>query len=208
MGQIVTLEEVKAFMQITNTASDALLDVYIGFIESELEAVVDMPLGQNTYTEVLTYEQSTFDRTNQTYLDAQLDSPQLFIKNVPIANLTLVHGDVTVSAASYVLDTDSGVMELTTQLSRPTATYVAGYTTSSAPANLKGVVELGVTSLFSNNTAAVQNGGNVKSKSIKHFSVTYGNEQTGYVTQQNGELVKNYIASNMHILKRYQRVWV
>lgn len=65
---------------------------------------------------------------------------------------------------------------------------------------------MGVASLFNNNTAAKQGSGNVQSKKIKDFSVTYGNNQNSYVQNANGQLVKTYLASNQHIINRYTNV--
>jgi hypothetical protein len=205
MDSIVSLEEVKAFMQITTTASDALIQSYIDLTQAEIEAVIGRNLARATYTEVLVYKQSRFDKSGYTYLDTSQDAPVLFLKNTPIVNLTLEHGGV-VPTTSYTYDPDNGVLRPNSQLYRPTATYVAGYTTATAPADLKGVVKLGVVSLFENNKAAKQGSGNVQSKRIKDFSVTYGNNQNSYIQSSGSQLVKTYIASNMAILNKYQNI--
>lgn len=205
MSYLISLTEAKEFMQITGTASDALISVYIDMIESEISVVVDRNLAIATYTESLSYLQSSFDRSDYTNLDAGQPAPKLFLKNYPVANITLSEGDTVVPTTSYTTNLDNGVISPDYQLSEPSANYVAGYTTVTAPIALKSVVKLGVTSLYNNNGTATQGSGDVTSKKIKDFSVSYGNNQTGFITQQDGKLVKNYIASNMMTLKRYMR---
>lgn len=207
MSFIVNITETKVFMQVTGTASDVLIQTYIDLVESELEAVLMRKLEKATYTEVLDYKQSKFDQSGYTNLDAHHESPVFFLKNTPvIANsLSLEHGG-TVPTESYTYNLNNGVLKTDSQLNTPTATYVAGYTTATAPADLKGLVNMGVASLFNNNTAAKQGSGNVQSKKIKDFSVTYGNNQNSYVQNANGQLVKTYLASNQHIINRYTNV--
>lgn len=205
MSFIISTAEAKAFMQITTTATDTLIGLYIDLVEAEVEAVIGRTLAQTTYTEVLDYKQSKFDQSEYTYLDASQDAPVLFLKHTPITNLSLDHGGV-VPTTSYTYDANNGVLRTDSQLSTPTATYVAGYTTASAPNDLKGVVKLGVVSLFENNKASQQGAGNVQSKKIKDFSVTYGNNQNSYVQSVGANLIKTYIASNMAILNKYQNI--
>lgn len=211
MGNLVSLTDVKQFMQITGTVSDAILDVYIALTEAEIEAVLDRNLARATYTEVVDYLQSKFDHSAYTNLDAGPDRPRLFLKNTPVVTISsVVSGGVTMSSSHYTYDPDNGVFTPETQLDVPTVTYVAGYTTATLPAALKGVIEAGVSSLYYNNQSSNQSAGNVKAKRIKDFSVDYGNDQTGYVasTLSGGEkqLVKTYIASNMVVLNRYRNV--
>lgn len=209
MGGLVGITETKAFMQVTGTASDALISTYIDLIEGEIEAYVDRNLIQGTYTESLSYLQSSFDQSSYTLMDASTGSPSLFLDNYPVIQLTLTSSGSEVTSTDYYLDQTSGVISSSNQYSEPTATYVAGYTTETAPNDLKFVVLSGVKSLFDNNTASSSSSkGNVKSKRIKDFSVDYGNEQTGYITNSNGMLVKNYIAANKVTLDRYLKVTV
>ena len=208
MGNLVSLTEVKEFMQVTGTASDGLLNIYIALTEKEIETWTKRKLVRATYTETLGYLQSRFDKTGYTLLDASLDAPNFFLKNTPVVAISITSAGSALPTTSYSYDSENGVIDTDSQLTEPTASYVAGYTTVTTPADLKGVIELGVMALFNNNKAASQGSGNVKTKHIKDFSVTYGNEQTGYVTNQSGKLVKNYIASNEHILNAYRRVTV
>jgi len=207
MGNLVSLDEVKVFMQVTGTQSDALITAYISLIESELEAVLDRNLAIATYTEPLKYLQSTYDQTGNTRLDVGYNSPQLFLKNIPVIAIdALTSGGATVTSTSYSVDFDMGVISADQQFSEPTMTYVAGYTTVTMPPALKQVIELGVTILFNNNTAASSGSGNVKSKSIKDFSVTYGNEQNSFIYSSNLGLVKTYLASSEATLRHYRTV--
>lgn len=208
MGNLITTTELQEFMQ-DFTAPIGLLSTYIGIVEAEIDSVLDRTLAQGTYTEVVEYEQSTFDQTGYTYLDAGQTTPKLFLTNYPITTITsVISGGNTVTATSYTYDANNGVLSPSGLLDEPTVTYVAGYTTATCPADLKGVMMTGITNLYYNNLPSNQSIGNVKSKSLKDFSVTYGNDQSGYVSTVNGEFVKNYIASNKFILDRYKRVSV
>ena len=207
MGNLVSLTEVKSYLQITNTLTDTLIDMYVESVEAEVDAYTDRVLARGTYTEVVDYLQSRFDKSEFTPMNAGPSAPDLFLTNYPIVTITsVISGGNTVTQDTYTYDSQNGVLSPDSQLDQPTVTYVAGYTTVTAPAALQLVIMQGVSSLYTNNRAASQGSGNVKSKSIKDFSVSYGNEQTGYVTLSNGKLVKNYIASNSVILDRYKRV--
>lgn len=207
MAALVTITEVKEFLQVTGTASDALITLYMDLVESELEAVLDRNLAQATFTEVVDYLQSKYDHTGYSALDASQPAPKLFLDNVPVVAIdSVVSGGATVTSTSYSVNVDTGVMSTDSQLDQPTVTYVAGYNTATAPAALQQVIYMGVASLFNNNTAASAGSGNVKSKTIKDFSVTYGNEQNSYVYSSNRGLVKTYLASNEAVLRHYKRV--
>lgn len=205
MGNLVALSDVKAYMQITTTNSDTLLGVYVGLVEAELDAYLDRHLAQTTYTEVSNYLQSKFDRTAQVYLDAIPAAPKLFLKNFPVTTITAVV-DKGLTITNYTYDPDNGVVSPGYQLVEPTITYVAGYTTVTFPVALAGVIDMGVSQLFYNNQSSRQKVGNVKSKSIKDFSVGYGNGETGLTTTVNGQQIKSYLASNKAILDHYQAI--
>lgn len=225
MSYLIGNTETKVFLQLTGTASDVLVNLYIDMIEAEISAYVGRPLGRATYTEVLNYLQSKFDRSSYTNLDAFQPAPNLFLKNYPIVTGTVVimSGDTTYSDTAYSVNYDNGVISTDTFLGnvqhtligfpyQPTATYVAGYTTATAPNDLKAVAYLGVKSLYDNNGPASNTNGDVKSKSVEGFSVSYGNEQTGYIgsTTKAGTttLAKTYIASNTITLNRYKKITV
>lgn len=205
MSYLISLNEAKTYMQVSGTASDALITLYIDLIEAEISTYLDRNLAIGTYTEPLKYLQSRFDKTGHTNLDVSQDPPNLFLKNYPVLQLTLTAAS-EIPTTSYHVNVNNGVISSNSQLTEPTASYVAGYTTASAPTALKNVTLMGVISLFNNNKQASQGSGNVKSKSIKDFSVSYGNEQTGYVISQAGKLTKAYIAANTHILDRFKRI--
>ncbi len=206
MGKLVDVSEVKTFMQITGTQSDVLLNLYIDITEAEIDAVVGRSLGRGTYTEVLKYLQSNFDHNAEGYLDAMGSAPAYFLKAYPIITMTLINGG---TYTGYTLNNDNGVLQPNSQLFQPTATYVAGYNTQTAPADLKGVVMMGVSSLWDNNGAAGSSGGNkgkVASKRIKDFAVTYDRSQIDYYSKMGSQYVKNYIAANSAILTKYSRI--
>ena len=204
MGNLVTRTEVKEFMQVTGTATDSIIDTYIDIIEAEIDAELDKTLALATYTEPLKYLQSTFDQTEYTYLDASQSTPEFILKHTPVTNISISVNGTALPTTSYSYNPKSGVVTMNDVYSDPTATYVAGYTTLTAPADLRGVIKMGVASLYNNNKAAQQGSGGVKSKRIKDFSVDYGDSQNSLTQNLNGKIVKTYIASNEVILTKYK----
>ena len=191
MASLISLAEAKAWMQVTGTVSDALILLYIEQVEAGIESYIDMPLPVTTHTEVLTTLQSKYDHTNHTYLDASETVQKYYTSYYPVSSLALVEGG-TIPADSYSVNTANGTITPRTSMVTPTATYITGYTTVTAPFALKGVALQGVKSAYQNNAAAVSGAGNVKSKSLKDFSVTYGDEVSSYITAQNEAVLKKY----------------
>ena len=201
MASIISLTEAKQYLQITNTISDALISLYIDQIESEISAYINQPVAINTYTEFPVYLNSNFDASEYTYFEANVDYPRLYLKNTPIKAISIVQSGATIT--NYNVNTATGVIKSDYFIDQPTVTYVAGYTTVTAPTNLKLVAMQGVKSIFSENSAAVAGEGDVKSKKIGDFSVSYGD---GYVANVNNQMMSKYLAANQLILNKYRRV--
>lgn len=194
MSHIITLEEAKAFMQISTTATDALIQDYIDLTEAEIDAYTGRTFALATYTEIIDYTQSVRDESRYRGLLNRFDQPNLFVNNYPIRSLSIAN----VTSTDYTYNPANGVITPKYYLATPTVTYVAGYTTSTAPNDLKLVAKMGTTFLMKSNGAAVSGQGPVQSKSIKDFSVRY---DLGYI---NGE--KSYLVSNKAILAKYTSV--
>ena len=213
MANLVSLDDIKTFLQVTGTASDTLLTVYRDSIEAEIGAYCGRGLTENTYTEVVRYLQSPYDANDYTFLDVNYDYPAFVVKNTPITAFQLVANDVTVSDSNYWYKNNQGLVQTSSRYddtkNKLKATYTAGYTTATTPVDLQLVVKEGVRALFTSNTAAASGGasGAVKSKSIKDFSVSYDGSSS-YVVQINNEFVKPYLASNSTILNRYKRIGI
>lgn len=219
---LVTLAEVKTFLQITTTTSDALLTLYIDYVGAEIDAYTGRTLSQTVYTdEVLEYVESDYDYYSPRALAISSDFPVVFTKEFPISGLGLTYNGESVDTENYNYIPNTGVITLykkylaDKQLFK--ATYTAGYTivtgtSYSVPTDLKLVTLEGVKRMYENNTAANTSGGNVKSKRIKDFNVEYGNDQTGYVstlqTNGNTRLMKSYLAANAVILDRYRKIFI
>lgn len=211
MANLVSLDDIKTFLQVTGTASDVLLTVYRDSIEAEMGAYCGRTLTENTYTEVVHYLQSPYDANSYTFLDVNYDYPAFVVKNTPITAFELVANGVTVSDTNYWYQDDQGVIQTSSRYddskNRLKASYTAGYTTATAPIDLQLVVKEGVRALFTSNTAATSGGasGAVKSKRIKDFSVAFDGSSS-YVVQINNSFMKPYLASNSTILNRYKRI--
>jgi hypothetical protein len=210
----VTLEETKEYLQVTTTASDSLIETYIEIVTDEVDTYTDRVLSLTTHSKVLNYKESMEDRSTYRPYNIAVDYPRLYLDEYPVVDGTVVltyDNTTTVSTDNYKVDNDTGVVFVYNYQQdderKLVGTYVAGYTSTNAPAALKGVVYQGVKSYYENNGTSSQGGGNVKSKSLKDFSVTYGNEQDSLLTRgADGALVKTYLASNESTLQKYCRV--
>jgi hypothetical protein len=216
---IITQTQAKEFLQITTTVSDTLIDLYVDLVSSEIEAYCDRLFSVATYTQSLRLEYSKHDLGNELALQMFTDQKKVRLNQYPIHQITAItQNNVTVTASNYTVNQDNGVVTFYGSVSdyknELSATYVAGYTTVTGseftvPKNLQLVALMGVKVMYENGSAASQTSGNVKSKSLKDFSVSYGNEQTGlYVKDESGVLQKSYIYGNKFILDRYRQVQV
>lgn len=217
---LALLDDVKEFLGITSTVNNSLIESFIELVSAEVEAFVDRNLEEASYTnEILRYKRSEYDPNPNQGLDVYAIRPQVFLDNTPARNLTLTYKGSTVSEDDYELDGDSGVITLYKGFSDYkdsfTATYTAGYTTVTGsqytvPRALQLVVMEGVKIMYANSGTTNQGSGDIKSKTIKDFSVSYGNQQTAsYTSATSGSgsaLVKTYLQANQITLRRYMRV--
>lgn len=207
---ITTVADTKTYLQLTSNDVDTLIQLYIDVVQSEISAEINVPIAQATYTEALSYSINRKDASDYTPFNSAYPENSLFLRNgLNVSNLTIVQDTTTVSSANYNLDADNGVITLYSYLddsqNKLRASYTAGYTTVSAPFDLKKVVWEGVRAYYQNNTAAKQGGGDVKSKNIKDFSVSYGNTETS-LNGSGGK--KRYIETNESILSKYRRTFI
>lgn len=212
---LVTITQVQDYLGISTTTG---LQTYIDIVSSEIDAYTGRNLSQNVYTdEVLNWTNSTFDTSDNEPLDTEIDYPSLFLSNYPIVGSVAITEDGTaVPTANYSTDTTNGVIKVFSYISddkdKLLATYTAGYTTTTGqtntiPSDLRGVALEGVRYMFVNGGTARQGTGNVSSKKVKDFSVSYGDnaDNSRYVNTDMG-LIKSYIAGNSIILNRYKKI--
>lgn len=207
---LTTIDKIKAFMQITTTATDPLLEIYRDIVVTEIEAYVNTKLVEGTYLEALHFEESRVDLSGYYPFNTSVDNPRLFLENGRnVTTFTMLSKGATVSSTNYTLDEDNGVITMYAYYNdskdQLQANYTSGYTTATAPTDLQAVVWQGVKSYFENNGAAKTGSGNVTAKRIKDFSVNYGNAQTGLVDDGG---MKLYIKNNSIILNRYKVIHV
>lgn len=209
---LTTIIDIKTFLQITTTASDALIEMYREIVESEIEAYVSANLIEDDYIEVLNYERSNLDLSDYIPLNTQPNTRNLYLKNQFVTTFTLVNDTTTVSNTEYRLFNNSGFLELYSYQddfkTNLKAYYKAGFTTATAPIDLKSVVYQGVRAYYQNNQAAKEGFGNIKSESVKNYSYTKGNNQDSLYFSNNigSGMTKTYLAANNHILDKYRRV--
>lgn len=205
---LVTLTETKAYLGITSTATDTLLNTLITYTTADIEAYCDRRLVETTITgEILQYEQSNFDAVRNPVLDVNYDYLQVFLKEYPVTSLVLYNDTVVVDTENYSLETPTGVVTVLSwvndKTNKFTADYTAGYTTTtgstySIPNALKLVALEGVKYAFKASGVVTQgSGNNVTSKSVSSFSVSY--------SDVSGE-IRNYLLQSDHILSRYKRI--
>jgi hypothetical protein len=208
---LTSLSDIKQYLQITSSDQDNLITLYRDLVEAEVEAYCNSNLIEGTYTDVLNYEQSKVDSSGYRPFNTRQDLRKLFLRNGYVTTFTLVSDTTTVTSDNYDINEDAGVVTLYNYYDdsqeKLKGIYTSGFTTATCPTDLKMVIFQGVKSVYENNTQASQGKGNVKSKQIKDFSVSYGNEQTGMISTIDNTLVKNYLVSNNKILSKYKRIY-
>lgn len=212
---LVAIADIRTYLGISATATDALLTFLRDLVEGEIDAITGRNLGYATYTnEVMHYEASDFDAQYNPPLDVSQDYPELFLVNYPVQTLVLSHNGVVIDAENYTLDETQGVVKLfrieDDTRNQLTASYTAGYaytgSTYVTPQDLKLLVLDGVKQAFLNSATANQGSGNVKSKRTGTFQVTYGDSnQYSMLVGSASSIVKLYIGQNSHIINKYKR---
>lgn len=216
---IVKLGDIKTYLQLNSADDDSLVLLYAELVQAEIEAYVQRPLELNTYTEYLKFNSYNSDLLPLTPLGAEIKNRFLFVENTPITELSILVDGEEVSTDNYNYNANTGVIEMYVNYDDSknsiVAEYSAGYSTASTatfgvPSDLKLVMLEGIKSIYINNSQATKGSGNISSKKIKDFSVSYGNESTSNIAKTglagSGALVKTYIASNSTILNKYKRI--
>ena len=219
MSGLITLTQAKAYLQITSSDDDALISDYIEMVTGEVEAYCDRTLTTVGYSEVLHKQRSQLDLGSEVPLNMAENRLKIRLRQTPVNSVeAIVQDTTTITSTNYTTNTDNGIITFYESVSdfkdKLVTAYTAGYTTVTGsaftvPSSLQLVVKEGVRAMYQNNTAAKMGAGNVKSKKLKDFSVSYGNDQTGlYVKDANGALRKSYIAGNATTLNRYRRIGI
>lgn len=209
---LITLTEIKDYLQITGTSSDSLLTIYADYSQAEIESYINTPLNETVRNnEVTHYQNSDFSYFEDNALDFYEDYNYLFTKYRPVSNLVIKEGDKTVSSDDYEVNLDNGTIRLYKHLNDSEdnlkLSYTSGYTTSTIPSALKLVMLDGVRWFWQNKGASTQGNKEVDSKKVKDFSVSYKSDSTVINNNSgNSSIYKSYIAENMTILKKYKQI--
>lgn len=210
---LLTVDEIKSYLEITGTASDGVLATYSAQVQAEVDNYLDRTIEQTTYTgEVLKYKNSVNFAPNFSNLGEYGEYYRVFLDEFPVEGLVIKYKDNTVTASDYRLESELGMVIMYNYYddfeSNLTADYTAGYLTSTLPKDLKGVLLEGVKMYYESSGETKRIGSNVKSKSIKDFSVTYGLNEVKSV-MVNGRMMKRYIAESQFILDKYSKtdIW-
>ena len=203
---IITLQEIKDYLRITDTANDTMLTTFGGYVQGEVEAYCQRKFDLATYTdEVLHYMTSDFDAQPNPELDTYEGNLKILLKQYPVVSVSSFTHDTTTLTANtdYLIDLDLGEVEMVTFYSDADndlkIDYIAGY--SDAPDELKMVILEGVKDMFKDFDAVTAGGKEVKSKSVGDFSVTYSDD----LISVNGKMMKPYMAKNIAILDTYKK---
>jgi hypothetical protein len=218
MSNIITTQQAKDYMGITVSTYDTLIGSFVEMVTQEIETYTDREFTQSSYNEILSIQNSRFDLEDDLPLNTQSDRLYLRLRQTPVVTFSsITQNSVTVSNENYTVDSVTGVITFYEPVSdykdQLVANYTAGYAdptvTGSAysmPRDLQMVALQGVKVMFENSGTAKQGQGNVKSKSLKDFSVSYGNEQSGLYVNINGQLMKSYLVGNKIILDKYKYI--
>lgn len=205
---MVTLARALDFLGITNpTATQQdLLELFIELVGSEIEAYTNRVLIQRATSETLTFG-TTSDMSHIPEIEIISGALYSVLSETPVSALTLTDDNGAIAASRYKLFADTGVIRFEggTPTGDVTASYTAGF--DPIPADLQLVALQGIRQYWSESGAVAQGSGNVKSKSLDRFSVSYGQGNQTYTA--GGNIGKTYLEGNSSILDRYTkfRVW-
>lgn len=195
---MVSLTEVKTYLRLTDTTYDILLQAYIGYVTTEIEA----------YLNNLIYPVRNI--TNEPIVVLN-EEGEYSLAGFPVRNVIVKKNTLPlINGENYYLDLSSGTIYFNEKLEKSTSVYAVdytcGYDLTDVPVALKFVALQAVKGLFDANKGTATPGsgaGDVKSKKIGDFSVSYGgdsNENSQYA------IVQTVVKNNISILNKYMRV--
>jgi hypothetical protein len=197
---MVTLAEAKAYIQVSGNTYDGLITDIISYVTAEIENYLN-----NKITPVTT----------------KTDEPMIFLNGetewvapaFPISNVTVKYdGQALTDEEDYYLNPKAGVVYFPqppeTSTSKYTVTYTYGYSIANVPQAIKSVALKAIKALFDENRPSDSPGGgsgNITSKKIGDFSVTYSGSGGGELTGQ-AYIVQDIINKGGAVLNPYRRV--
>jgi uncharacterized phiE125 gp8 family phage protein len=192
---MITLSDLKTYLQITNSDDDSLLNVYIDDATAYLEKYTE-----NKFTAV-TYSDEPIDTYDQ--------HKEIILNAFPVTNVTLKYDGDNVDTDRYKTDLKSGAIYLDftpeSSFTKYTIDYEAGYTvtatSSEVPLDLQLIVKQMIKDLYQTNTVAKKGGGNITSKRLDDFQVSYGDTDTYKVFE-------SVLQNNIHVINKYKRFCV
>lgn len=210
---LIDLTELKDYLQVTGTESDAILTLLSEFAVSELETVLDRTLVTTTVTnEILEWPYSKFDGMDSREIKLYQPYNELFLDNWPVNQFNeLAYNGEAIDASKYAVDLTLGVIKMFEWVNdyknRLTASYVYGYTADTLPSVLKMVLFEGVKQYYQENDNARRGKREASSKRLGDFSVEYEDSATNVSdTQGMSNFMKRYLANNLVILKRFTKI--
>lgn len=208
---ILSVSIIKDYLGITGTTSDSIISTQRDLVVGEINVVLNRRLELATYSnEVLEYKTSMNDLQFNPELDLGRKNRKLFLANFPVVSfISLVYDNQSISTNDYSVINNSGIIEtysvLPTAYRKLKATYVAGYNLSTIPHELQFLLLEGVRQLWGSFGSSVAKGsGDVESKKVGDYSVTYGGNSEGLYQQTS--YVKRYLNENIHIINAFKNV--
>lgn len=193
---MITLADAKTYLQITGSDDDTLLQMYIDDITADFEEYTDNIFVLHTFTNVPV---DTIDQPREVILDA-----------FPVNNVVVAYdGSIQNENEDYYLSKDSGAVYLEFTPKKDSnslvVSYTAGYevtaTSSDVPRELQALARKALKEIYELNGKAKKGKGDLKSKRLDAFSVTYGDKDVVNIT-------KTILDDNKKILNKYMRVCV
>lgn len=217
---MITNTEVETFLGITYTDFTAELDLLKEIVFSEIEALTDRNLREQTYIgeEVGTiYSQA--DLQVIPAFDIRGMDAFYFLKHYPVTTITVKSGGQTLTEDDdYKIDRPTGIIGFVNSKvcgspNELEVDYTAGYDTANMPFDVKGLALEGLKIAFQKSGTTSQGSatGDIKSKRTGTFQVTYATEGSSSSSGGSGGGLggmKKYLADNFSILQKYTRVGI
>lgn len=173
----ITTSDAKAYMGVTISSDDTLIQTLINLATAEVEDYIGKKIEHTTVSgERLVLDRPDFDLAPVNYFDLRGYRKSSQLKYSPVSGLSITYaGETMVNDEDYFVYSDIGYIAFVDGVDDSKGTLLASYQTgygTALPSGLKSVV-LDMVSKKYKTHGSIKGEGEVKSKSLGEFSVTF-----------------------------------
>lgn len=207
---MITYDDAKTWLGLEDDSDQALIENFlVPYVEESIETYIDNKINQTTISgEVLSINQTTNDLQRNPSLDLRGRELTVNTRYYPILSITSLinDGSVLIEDQDYTYEPTLGRIIFYRGISdckdKLTITYSAGYST--CPSDLK-MVALELVKWMYQQHGASKGEGDIQSKRLREFSVTYRDNTRGQTT---GGSLLTRINEFDYILDKYKNIGI